>query len=105
MKMYNDVFEFFDDMGIKISKEEKVYVSALAQIGAQLMAYRKQNKLSQTALAKKIGVSQAMISAIERGDKNVSVKVLAKIVSKLGGELKIDLGILDRNSYFNRYVE
>ena len=94
MRIYDDVFEALETLGIHFTKEEKVYIDALAQIGGQLMAYRKQHKLSQTALARKIGVSQAMISAIERGDKNVSIKVLARIVAKLGGNLKINLGIL-----------
>ncbi len=94
MKIYNDVFEALESLGIHFTKEEKAYMKALAQIGGQLMAYRKKHNLTQTALAEKIGVSQAMISAIERGDKNVSIKVLAKIVAKLGGNLRIDLGIL-----------
>ncbi|WP_241208645.1 helix-turn-helix domain-containing protein [Thermotoga sp. Cell2] len=58
------------------------------------MAYRKKYNLTQKELAEKLGISQSMVSKIETGEKNVSVKVLAKIVAALGGKLKISLGIL-----------
>jgi len=93
-KKYSDVFELFEEIGFHYSEEEKVFVEAMSQIGGQLMAYRKKYNLTQKELAEKLGISQSMVSKIETGEKNVSVKVLAKIVAALGGKLKISLGIL-----------
>ena len=48
------------------------------------MAKRKERGLSQRALAKLAGVSQALIAEIERGKHPPSAASLAKIASALG---------------------
>ena len=93
----DDVFKFVEDLGkeldVEFSEEEKVFIDAMAQIAGQLMAYRKAHGLTQKDLAEKLGFSQAMVSKIESG-RNISIRVLSKIVAKLGGKLEISLGIL-----------
>jgi len=93
-KKYSDVFELFEEMGFHHSEEEKVFIEVMSQIGGQLLAYRKMHNLTQKDLAKKLGVSQSMVSKIETGEKNISIRVLAKIVAALGGKIKISLGLL-----------
>lgn len=93
-KKYSDAFELFEDLGISFSEEEKLFIKAMVQIGGQLLAYRKEHNLTQKELAKKLGISQSMLSKIETGDKNISIKVLAKIIAKLGGRIRISLGIV-----------
>lgn len=92
-RKYRDVFEFLEKIGTHFTGEEKIFIKAMAQIGGQLLAYRKEHGLTQAELAKKLGISQAMVSKIE-GGKNISIKVLAKVVAKLGGNINISLGIL-----------
>jgi transcriptional regulator with XRE-family HTH domain len=59
-------------------------------MGASIRAIRKSRKLSQLELALSAGVTQATISRLERGDRNVSVHLLSTIAISLGVEL-IDL--------------
>ncbi|MFH1868343.1 MAG: helix-turn-helix domain-containing protein [Candidatus Omnitrophota bacterium] len=60
---------------------------ALAQKIAEL---RQDQNLTQTALAKKLGVSQQFISQIETGmEKNLTLETLLNIASSLGRDIKI----------------
>jgi len=96
IKKYDNTFDLLEDLGkgtkIQFDEEERIFIDAMAQIAGQLMAYRKEHNLTQKDLAEKLGISQAMVSKIERG-KNVSIRVLSRIVSKLGGRLEVSLGI------------
>lgn len=92
-RKYRDVFEFLEKIGTHFTDEEKIFIKAMAQIGGQLLAYRKEHGLTRAELAKELGMSQAMVSKIE-GGKNISIKVPAKVVAKLGGNINISLGIL-----------
>ena len=91
-KKYDSVFDLVEDLGrdenVKFDEEERIFIDAMAQIAGQLMAYRKEHGLTQKDLAERLGISQSMVSKIERG-KNISIRVLSKIVSKLGGRIEI----------------
>lgn len=43
-------------------------------IGKRLAELRKQNNLSQTAVAKRMGVSSALVSAYEKEERNPSIE-------------------------------
>lgn len=58
------------------------------RLAAGLTALREQAGLSQRELAKRIGVSQPRIAAIERAS-NVTIDVLDQYVDALGGTLEI----------------
>ena len=58
------------------------------RLAAGLIALREQAGLSQRELAKKIGVSQPRIAAIERS-RNVTIDVLGQYVTALGGHLEV----------------
>ena len=89
-----DLFELLKKKyGVGATKEEEIYLNVLAAVAGALLEYRKRYKLSQQQLAKKLGTSQAMVSKIETGSVNLSLKVLARIASKLGGDLKVQLEI------------
>jgi len=89
-----DLFELLKKKyGVGATKEEEIYLNVLAAVAGALLEYRKRHKLSQQQLAKKLGTSQAMVSKIETGSVNLSLKVLARIASKLGGDLKVQLEI------------
>ncbi|MCD6340414.1 MAG: helix-turn-helix transcriptional regulator [Desulfurococcales archaeon] len=90
-----DVFDFLRKIGATPDTLEQEYLERVcASIGAELLAYRKQHNLTQKELAQRLGISQKMLSQIEMGTMNLSLKTLIRIANTLGGELKVSLGIL-----------
>jgi DNA-binding XRE family transcriptional regulator len=66
-----------------VIQSEPVNVTA-SGIGQSILAYRKRHKLTQQAMAERIGISRNYISQIERGDSlNLSVKVFQRIADVL----------------------
>ena len=60
------------------------------RLAAGLTALREQAGLSQRELAKRIGVSQPRIAAIEQS-KNVTIDVLDQYIRAVGGELEVSV--------------
>ena len=60
------------------------------RLAAGLTALREQAGLSQRELAKRIGVSQPRIAAIERS-RNVTIDVLEQYVEGLGAHLEVNV--------------
>lgn len=63
----------------------------LLQIGKTISHLRKSKSLTQHALAKKLKISQQIISRIEQGNENVSLLTLKNLADALRVNLKIDL--------------
>jgi len=61
------------------------------QLGRKLIEARLKSNLSQRALAKKVGTSQAAIARIEGMDANPSLLLLKRIAAALGAQLKISI--------------
>ena len=59
------------------------------EIAYQILQLRKEKKLSQAQLAKKIGTKQSNIARMEAGQQNFSVDILEKIANAFGRNLKI----------------
>lgn len=59
------------------------------EVGEKIKTLRKQKKLTQKMLAKKLNISQQMISRIESGRENVSLLTLKKIIDELHAEFFI----------------
>lgn len=55
-------------------------------LGSNLRAYRMERRLSQEAFADLLGVHRTYIGAIERGDKNLSLRSLERLAERLGLE-------------------
>ena len=65
-------------------------MAALAFLGSQIADRRKKLKLSQTALARKAGVSRATLDALENGRAGeLGFAKLTKLLAVLGLELKL----------------
>jgi len=58
------------------------------RLAAGLTALREQAGLSQRELARRLGVSQPRVAAIERS-RNVTIDVLEQYVGAVGGELEL----------------
>ncbi|HVX20173.1 MAG TPA: helix-turn-helix domain-containing protein [Acidimicrobiales bacterium] len=71
--------------------EERVgEIEAELRLAAGLTTLREEAGLSQRELAKRMGVSQPRIAAIERSH-NVTIEVLDQYVHALGGSLQVNV--------------
>lgn len=93
----------YNEFAIFSSDEENMFSDVITDIAAELTTFRMLNKLTQHDLAGKLGKQQAYISKLENGEKNLSLKTLAEISVKLGGDLKISLGIADYKEELEKY--
>ncbi len=73
------------------TKYELEILSIMTDIAAALVNYRVDNGLSQRDLADLLGCSQAMISKIERGDYNFTIRKLFDVVRKLKGSISVEI--------------
>jgi ribosome-binding protein aMBF1 (putative translation factor) len=66
--------------------------TALARaVALRLAEYRADNGLSQSALARKLGMHQPAIARLEAGDHNPSVETLMRLSQGLGIDFHIDI--------------
>ena len=66
--------------------------SALARaVATRVVAYRVQQGLSQSALARKLGVSQPAVARLEAGEHEPTFATLARLSQRLGIEFHIDI--------------
>lgn len=59
------------------------HLPARDALRSNVLFRRAQKRLSQTALAERAGVSRTIVSAVENGEGNVTLDVLAKIAGAL----------------------
>lgn len=59
------------------------------ELTCALIEKRIEKKMTQAALAKKVGTKQSAISRLESGDSNPSFAFLKKVAKGLGSKLKI----------------
>ncbi len=89
-EIYNKLKNRYRTQGI-VFREKKGEVKGVIceKAGKMIRDIRKEEGLSQKALADKLGVSQQLISRIENGKENISLITLDNILRALGRELKI----------------
>lgn len=61
------------------------------EFAATLLRYRAEHKLSQRALAKKLGVSQPRVVRLESGEHNPEIDTIINAVRSLGIEFVLDV--------------
>lgn len=71
-----------------LSDTDKKKNRLFAHISVLLQRCRKEKGLDQSALAKKLGVSQPSISKLESGDANVSIGKLVETFDALGYDVE-----------------
>lgn len=72
-------------------KPEKPKSEFCRLVAEKIRALRKQKGLTQEDLAKKLRVSQQVISRIEKGRENISILTFKRIVDGLGAEIHLDI--------------
>jgi len=97
--IYERLREKYKRKGILPVKEggketkEGIFTRSIAD---KIKVFRKQKKLTQKDLAKRLKVSQQMISRVEKGRENISLLTLKRIVDCLGASLSLE--ILEKDS-------
>jgi transcriptional regulator with XRE-family HTH domain len=66
------------------------------RLGRRVRALRRERGLTLDGLARRSGVSRAMISKLERGEKNPTLVVAAKVAAGLGVSLSQVVGVEER---------
>jgi len=66
------------------------------EFAATLLRYRAEHKLSQRALAKRLGVSQPRVVKLESGEHNPEVDTIINAVRQLGIEFVLDVAPANR---------
>jgi len=82
-----------DDTRLELS-----LLRVMTDIAAALINYRADNALSQKELAERLECSQAMVSKIESGDYNFTIRKLFDVVNKLGGRVSFEIDFKDDTS-------
>jgi DNA-binding XRE family transcriptional regulator len=68
------------------------------RLAAEVVRFRAANAMSQTGLARRLGVSQARVATIELAEHNPSIDTIAKIVAEIGIEFCLDFVPAGRTS-------
>lgn len=87
-KVIEDAYVFFDgeDKGFK---QEMEIDDLLVDIACEFIHYRVRNHLSQKELAEKLQMTQAMVSKLESGEYNPTIKMLFEIAKKLSWKFNV----------------
>lgn len=80
---------FFDNESQEFKQEMEVE-ALLVDIACEFIKYRDRNNLTQKDLARILHVTQAMVSKLESGDYNPSIRMLYEIAQKLSWNFKIE---------------
>jgi DNA-binding XRE family transcriptional regulator len=77
-------------------KAEWQRLAPAREFAATLLRYRAEHKLSQRALAEKLGVSQPRVVKLESGEHNPGVDTIINAVRRLGIEFLLDVSPASR---------
>lgn len=72
-------------------KAEWQRLAPAREFAATLLRYRAEHKLSQRALAKKLGISQPRVVKLESGEHNPEIDTIINAVRSLGVEFALDV--------------
>lgn len=87
-KMLVDAYSFFEGESNEF-KQEMAVEDLLVDIACEFINFRVKNKMSQKDLAEKLQITQAMVSKLESGEYNPTVKMLFEIAQKLSWKFNI----------------
>ena len=109
-----DMNKLFNANNIKIKEDVSDienaldYEQILLSISKTIIIYRKRNNMTQEELAKKLNVSQEMVSKLEKGNLNVTIKTLHNISVRLENSSNLFIQILKNiitELYKNKNIE
>lgn len=87
--------EKYNNKGINITRENNISRPKKDDfcklVAGKIEFMRKQKGLTQKQLAKRLNISQQIISRIETGSENIALLTLKKIVDTLGAEIYLEI--------------
>jgi len=83
-ELLKNPWEFIEEVADKETKEMFELDDLLVDISLKIINYRIENEITQSQLAKILGISQSMVSKLESGEYNPTVEQLWKVSKKLG---------------------
>ena len=89
-QIYEKLADKYRKKGMVFRKEALVREPLCESTGKKVAAIRREQGLSQKELAKKIGISQQLISRVEKGGENISLGTLTNIARALNKTIEID---------------
>ena len=89
--MENKNKEMFDFLSRHISKGDIYSAKVTAKISMFIFEYRQKENLTQKDFAKKMGVTQAMISKWESAEYNFTIETISDICAKLNMSFDIEI--------------
>lgn len=92
--VYERLKERYQEKGISFKREVKParpQDELCKKIADKIRVVRKEEGLTQGALAKKLKVSQQLISRVERGRENISLLTLKSIAEALGARVHLEI--------------
>ncbi len=78
--------------------------SLVKLVGSNIKEIRKLKKLTQEELAEKCGLQTSYLAGVERGDRNITIQTLEKIIEGLE-EAPSSIFKFDTLNYDNKYFE
>ena len=84
---YNEIFDFMSDY---LSKSDIYAAKTIAKISMFILKYRQEVNMTQKEFAKKMGVTQAMVSKWESSEYNFTIETIAHICEKLNTTFDIE---------------
>lgn len=72
-------------------RAEREATSLARAVAIEVVKYRADQGLSQSALAKKLGVSQPVVARLERGDHTPTWETLARLAHTMGVEFLVEV--------------
>jgi len=89
--IYEKLLDRYQKKGVKFRKVKNTVKDELCKvIGKEIRNIRIRQGLSQKELAKKIGISQQLVSRVEKGRENISMLTLKKISKALSKKIEIN---------------
>ncbi len=89
MATLKDLFDMFDEY---VDADDIISANILAQISSTIVKYRLDHQMNQKDFAEFLDVSQSMVSKIEGGNYNFSIRTLVKLCNKMNLKLDIHMG-------------
>ena len=90
-ELFNDAWNIIDELADEETNEIFELDDILYDISMKIFDYRMSKGWTQKQLAKKLDITQAMVSKLESGEYNPTVGQLWKISKKLGWTFDITL--------------
>ena len=89
--IYENLAQKYRRQGVLFRKEALARDPLCTEVGKKISDIRREQGLSQKEFAAKMGVSQQLISRIEKGRENISLVTFAAIAAAMNRNVRIEL--------------